>query len=310
MMRADLLYYYERELRFLRQQVQAFAAEHPALAGQLTPNPDRFEDPHVERLIEACSMLAARVQMRLDDEYPELTGALLSTAFPSYMQMLPSATIVQLTGDPDRADATTGQNIPRHTILQHRQNRHVRFRTAYPLTLWPVEIAKLELVPLRDELHFHPRRSRAALRIRLRTLAGQSLADFSFRSLRLFLDGESRTTHGLYELLIGDPLGVLIGPPDFRASQEDVRAGGFVPAEGIQPVGFHKDDGLYEATGASYLPLRLIQEYFSFPDKFMFVDLHGLHPACFAKCGEEADVLVLLERMPTRLTLPLGPAHL
>ncbi|TFG87150.1 MAG: type VI secretion system baseplate subunit TssF, partial [Gemmatimonadales bacterium] len=135
-MRDELLHYYERELRFIRRELGDFAERYPAVAGQLLLEPDKCEDPHVERLIEAFSMLTARVQMRLDDDFPEITGAFLSLLQPHYLAPVPSSTVVQLEADADRADATSGMDIPRHSQLHTPSLSGVRchFRTSYPVT--------------------------------------------------------------------------------------------------------------------------------------------------------------------------------
>ena len=77
-MRDDLLLYYERELTFLRQMGAEFAAKYPKVASRLVLEPDKCEDPHVERLLEAFAFLAARVHLKIDDEFPEITEALLN----------------------------------------------------------------------------------------------------------------------------------------------------------------------------------------------------------------------------------------
>ena len=49
-MRDELLQYYERELAFLRHMGARFAEEYPKVAGRLQLEPNKCEDPHVERL--------------------------------------------------------------------------------------------------------------------------------------------------------------------------------------------------------------------------------------------------------------------
>lgn len=116
-MRNNLLHYYEKELRFIRRELGDFADSYPAIASQLLIEPDKCEDPHVERLIESFAMLAARVQMHLDDDFPEITSAFLSLLQPHYLAPIPSMTIVQMEADADRKDALTGMKIPRLSQL-------------------------------------------------------------------------------------------------------------------------------------------------------------------------------------------------
>ena len=75
----DLLPLYERELTFLRQHAAEFAAKYPKIASRLLLEADKCEDPHVERLIEGFAFLTARIQHKIEDEFPEITDALLRT---------------------------------------------------------------------------------------------------------------------------------------------------------------------------------------------------------------------------------------
>ena len=106
---SETLYpYYERELTFIRQLAQEFARQYPAAAGRLLLEPNRSTDPHVERLIESFALLAGRVQHKLDDEFPELTDALLGVLYPHYLAPIPSMAIVQFELDPARSQLPDG----------------------------------------------------------------------------------------------------------------------------------------------------------------------------------------------------------
>ena len=104
-MRDELLHYYERELRFIRRTAVEFAEKYPEVAGRLLLEPTKCEDPHVERLIESFAMLAARIQMRLNDDFSEVSDAILSVIYPHYLSPIPSVAMVQLEADPDAGDA-------------------------------------------------------------------------------------------------------------------------------------------------------------------------------------------------------------
>ena len=103
--------YYERELRFIRRLAGDFARQYPREAGRLGLEADRSTDPHVERLIEAFALLAARVQHKLDDDFPELTDALLGVLYPHYLAPLPSVAMVQFEPAPG-AELQNGLRVP------------------------------------------------------------------------------------------------------------------------------------------------------------------------------------------------------
>ena len=110
----ELLPYYEKELAFIRQMGAEFAKEHPKIAGRLGINAETIEDPHVSRLIESFAYLNARIQHKLDDDFPELSDALLEVLFPHYQRPIPSMTIVQFTADRGKAriDLSAGKKYP------------------------------------------------------------------------------------------------------------------------------------------------------------------------------------------------------
>src|SRR3972149_6328401 len=116
-MHDELLTYFERELTFLRQMGAEFAAKYPKIAGRLLLEADKCEDPHVERLIQAFALLAARIHHKIDDEFPEITESILGVLYPHYLAPVPSMSIVQFVLDPDQGKLTTGPPIKRTAPL-------------------------------------------------------------------------------------------------------------------------------------------------------------------------------------------------
>src|SRR3954471_17163047 len=131
--------YYDRELRYIRRLAGGFARQYPREAGRLGLEADRSTDPHVERLIEAFALLAARVQHKLDDDFPELTDALLGVLYPHYLAPVPSMAVVQFIGQPD---LTGAYEVPSGAELESEPvgAEVCRFRTCYPATLWPIAL--------------------------------------------------------------------------------------------------------------------------------------------------------------------------
>src|SRR5438094_9599572 len=107
-MRDELLFYYEQELAFLRRMGAAFAEKYPKIASRLVLEPAKCEDPHVERLLEAFAFLAARVHLKIDDEFPQITEALLGIVYPHFIRPIPSMSIVEFQLDADQGKISTG----------------------------------------------------------------------------------------------------------------------------------------------------------------------------------------------------------
>jgi type VI secretion system protein ImpG len=298
----DLLTYYERELSFLRQMGAEYAAKYPKIAARLLLESDKSEDPHVERLIQAVAFLAARVHHKIDDEYPEITEALLNTLYPHYLAPVPSMSVVQFVLDPNQGKITNGYHIGKGATLysQPVDGSPCRFRTCYPVTLWPLEVQSVNLESVDSRFGVLPRAAVGLIRMEVRCLGGVNLADLTVDRLRFFLHGEAPLVYGLYELLFNDVVEVRV-----RAlPAKDSASSAVLPASNIQAVGFGADEGLLPYGPRSFLGYRLLQEYFSFPEKFLFFDLAGLDCAVRSMPGNGAEMLFLLKRMP-RLEQPI-----
>src|SRR5690348_8472045 len=145
----ELHAYYNRELGYIRKLAGEFAEQHPKIAGRLRLSGEATDDPHVERLLQGFAFIAARIHRKLDDDFPELTQGLLEVLYPHYLAPIPSMAIVQLTA---RADLALPLEVKPGTLIDAGpvHGETCRFRTAYPVTLWPMvlEAASLSGRPL------------------------------------------------------------------------------------------------------------------------------------------------------------------
>ena len=142
----ELLPYYKKELAYLRGMGRLFAEKYPKLAGRLELGVHGSADPHVERLIECFAFLTGRIQHRLDSQFPEITTALLGVLYPHLVDPIPPLAIAHFEVDPDQGKLTTGYLIGKDTKLfaQTADGLTCRFRTCYPVTLWPLELTSAD----------------------------------------------------------------------------------------------------------------------------------------------------------------------
>jgi type VI secretion system protein ImpG len=296
----ELLTYYEQELSFLRQMGAEFAAAYPKIAGRLLLEPNRCEDPHVERLIQAFALLAARIRYKLEDDFPELTDALMGVLYPHYLAPLPSFSIAQFVLDPDQGKRSGGHRIERGTTVysQPVDGTPCRFRTCYPVTLWPIEVASARFEP--PDKFNPPPRAASVIRLELRCLGGTRLSELQLDNLRFFLNGEGSLVYSLYELLFRNLCQVQVrGIGGGKGPQSIV-----LPPSSVRAIGFEADEGLLPYTARSFLGYRLLQEYFTYPEKFLFFELGGLRRMVETGFGTDAEVLIFLDRIP-RLEQPI-----
>lgn len=307
-MRDDLLEYYERELTFLRRMGAEFAQKYPKIASRLQLEPGKCEDPHVERLLEGFAFLAGRVRLKLDDDFPEISEALLNIVYPNYIRPIPSMSIVEFELDPEQGKLTTGLAIPRESLLYSRPVGGVpcKFRTCYDTTLWPLTIAEAQwLSPDRLRPAIKSTEAIAALRLQLRCFPDVSLDKLELRTLRVYLNGESQLVSTLYEVLCNNCVQVVVRDPSPKAKRPPVT----LPPSVLRPVGFAEDEGMLPYPRRSLLGHRLLQEYFTFPEKFFFMDVGGFEQVRAAGFGAEAEVVLLIsafERGERRQALETG----
>ncbi len=285
----DFLRYYKSELIYLRKMGRLFSERYPKLASRLELSPHECADPHVERLIESFAIISARIQRRLDSEFPEITASLLGVLYPHLVNPVPPMAIAHFEADPAQRKLTSGYTISKNTPLfaQTTEGLTCRFRTGYPVTLWPLEVAGASFEPKAqfDFLDAAPRVA-AVLRVRL-AATGVSLAELDFHRLRFYLNGSSSLVSTLYELLFAHTVGVVILAGDGVPHS--------LPGDSILPVGFRPEEEVLPYPAHAHPAYRLLQEYFVFPEKFHFFDLDRLE---FHSAGKLLDILILLNQSP------------
>ncbi len=292
-MRDDLLAYYERELAFLRRMGAEFATSYPKIASRLQLEPTKCEDPHVERLLEAFAFLAARVHLKVDDDFPEISEALLDVVYPHYVRPIPSMSLVQFHLDPEKGKLANGYVIPRETPLLSKAVARIqcRFRTVTPTTVWPLTVASAKWsTPDRLQPAVRAPDAVAALRVELRCLPDITFANLELETLRLHIDGERNLVYTLYELLSNNCLRILLRDPRPGGERRTIA----LPASALTPAGFGPEESMLPAPRRAFAGYQLLQEYFTFPEKFLFFDLSGFAAARAAGFGDRMEVVFLL----------------
>lgn len=300
-----LLPYFNRELLAIRKLAGEFAEAHPKIAGRLRLSQDAIDDPHVARLLDGVAYLSARVHQRLDDEFPELTDALLSALYPGFLAPIPSAAIVQFECKPDLQNAA---EIPAgFTIETERVHGHpCRFRTAYPVTLWPVRIEQVRLAGQPFVAPANPLATGASsvLRIVVSTQApDMTFAKLGVDRLRLFLRGGAAIAPHLQELLAAHTVGVALA--EAPGDPEPVLLG----PECVRPVGFADDEALLPWPARGFSGFRLLAEYFAFADKFRFFDIDGLDRKSLVLDKNRLEIFIYLDRSVIELERAVSAEH-
>jgi type VI secretion system protein ImpG len=298
-----LLRYYNEELRHLREMGAEFAEAHPKIAARLGMERLEVTDPYVERLIEGFAFLAARVQLKIDAEFPRFTQRLLEIVYPQFLAPTPSMLIAALKPNLGDPALLAGACVPRGSVLTSRAGKAgdtlCEFRTAHDVTLWPVELTHAEYFTHAADLPITSlpewRRYRAGVKLRLKAAAGLDFASIRMEDLRLHLTGVDDIAHRLHELICGHTLGVLVQVRGSRTGSEAL------DRDAVEPVGFEDDQALLSAGQPGFAGYRLLQEYFAFPPRFLFFDVLGAGAAMQRLGGSEVELVLLFTRADTAL---------
>ena len=295
---------YNRELTHLREMGAEFAQHFPKIAGRLG-GLDEFQacqDPFVERLMEGFAFLAARVQLKLDAEFPRFTQSLIETIYPHYLAPTPSMCIVQFNPEYDEKGLAEGFSIPRgyslYSMLGTSEQTRCEYRTAHDVTLWPLklnqadyytrELASLDIPALPN--------IKAGIRLRIQTTAGLRFSELELDSLNLHLLGAGEVPMHLYEQFLANAAAVVVQP-----ASKPIKWHKIVDASCIQRVGFDNKQKLLPHDARSFQGYRLLHEYFAFPERFMFIELTDLRDA-IKQCDEnQLDIIVLFRQSKVEL---------
>jgi type VI secretion system protein ImpG len=298
-MHPRFLAYYNQELQHIREMSAEFAADYPKIAQRLGLEGMECADPYVERLLEGFAYMAARVQLKVDAEFPNFTENLLDMVYPDFLAPTPSMGVVRVRPDFAQGIPEDGLLLPRGTALKSflatDQQTPCEYRTAHDVTLWPFDIeevsylssnAAVASIGLTDLSNVD-----AGLRIRLSTVGGIDFASVNADQLPLYLRGGDRVAMGLYEHLLGNAVRVVV-----RSSDGDATTRTTLPGGAIHRRGFSDEDAVLPWSPRSFQGYRLLREYFTLPERFMFAEIHGLR-AAFQRCaGEKAEIIVLFDR--------------
>jgi type VI secretion system protein ImpG len=308
-----LLKYYNRELQYIREMGGEFAGEYPKIAARLGLDGFECADPYVERLLEGFSFLAARVQLKLDAEFPRFTQHLLEMVYPHSLSPTPSMVIAQYQPNTEEAGLAEGFTVPRNlamrSLLGKGEQTPCEYRSAHAVQLWPLEISGAEYLnnvsAVVDVKGPARKIMKAGLRLRLRATAGLSFDKLRLESLPVYLRGHDELPMHLYEQILANGIGMVVRSVDDPQGTQT-----FLDRSHLRRYGFAEDQSLLKIDSRSFTGYRLLHEYFAFPERFMFVDFAGIGPAVRRCTGGELEIIVLFDRLDARLDTAVTAQHL
>jgi len=214
---------------------------------------------------------------------------------------------VQMHVDPEQGKLTTGLKIEKGTLLYSPPvaGFPCKFQTSYDTVLWPLRVHVAQWsTPDKIQPTLRGFSALAALRLEVHCLSDVKLSALELSSLRFYISGDSNQAHSLLELLSNNCAAIVVR--DMAAPSKRVVT---LTANAFRPLGFSGSEEILPYPKRSFGGYRILQEYFTFPEKFFFFELGNMDQAVGAGIGEKFEIIFLIsgfERSDRQQVLELG----
>jgi type VI secretion system protein ImpG len=289
--------WFEQELASLRNEAVDFGASYPAIAKALELSGGRSSDPHVEMLMQSFAWLAGRLRYQLETDQAVLPNALLGLLYPHLEAPLPSMMIGEVEVRPDGANFAHGATLERgryvYALASNDLGQQVRcrFRTCYATPLWPLKVTHLDVMAA-NAYPLDPSDTRTAsiVRATVTRLGKEPVHAMKMPMLRFCINAENKQAYSLYDALALHLVRMAVRIPDTGELR-------YLDADQLQWCGFGKDEAVLGTNPLTHPGYRLLQEYFAFPQKFLFFEVAGLD---LTGVDTQFELLFLLDVPPSK----------
>jgi type VI secretion system protein ImpG len=268
--------WFEQELASLRGEAVEFGSSFPSIAKTLELSGGRSGDPHVELLMQSFAWLASRLRYQLEVDQAVLPNALLGLLYPHLEAPLPSMLIGEIEVRSDGANFVHGATLERgrHVYAMATndlgQQVRCRFRTCYATPLWPLKVLDLSAVaPNAFAMPAGDSQTLSILRARITCSGKDPIHALKPGFLRFCIHGEDKQAYVLYDALALHLVRMAIRVP----GSDELRP---IDASCLRWCGFEDDEAMLGVNKLTHPGYRLLQEYFAFPQKFLFFEVAGL----------------------------------
>lgn len=253
--------YYKKELISLRTNGLEFSKQNPGLSSYLSKE---GQDPDVERLLEGFAFLSGSLNQLLDQELPEVAHTLVQILWPNYIRVIPSYSIIQYESNKE-SNETIIINKNTEVLNKVKANtKQCRFKTVYDTTILPFELEKVD---------YFANNKKSSLELIFKVFNTSTLKEISINKLRIFLNGSKFIAYDLYLFLTRYVENITICLKDIN---NEIIKNIVIDKNSIKPVGFNSNEYMLPYSKNLFEGYILLQEYYCFRDKFLFVDIENL----------------------------------
>ncbi|MEL7183493.1 MAG: type VI secretion system baseplate subunit TssF, partial [Pseudomonadota bacterium] len=307
---------YERELALLYERGAEFAAEYPGIAGRLGGLLRENADPAVAGLLEGAAFMAARVQLKMEEEFRGFTTELLEQVFPDALAPLPSMMLAQAAIPEDASGLEDGLTLPKGAYMDARfvEAEHrvsCRFATTTPLEIWPLDVDAVTYLGSAAELSALGQDASdgalAGLTLHLAVKGlDTTIGALPIRTLPLHFTGPRADAVDLYEQVHCNTLRVSLrwldaqGDPVFRR----------LPPDAVQQVGFDRAERMLPHDTRLFDGFALLREGFAFPRQFLGLRLVDLDRHLTGIDAKTVTLVFEFDRLSPGLSARLRTDHM
>jgi len=255
--------YFEEELRYLREEGERFARMYPQRARYLKLDSIKGGSSRIERLFEGFAFLSASIKRRLDDGFPELTEGLAEMLWPRLLEPVPPACIVEFTPRPGmlQGSYTISKGTEMFTPPDPDSSVSCQFSTTHDVIMNPFTLDKVEYAAGAS--------GKDALTLAFKIDQGIRPESLRMSPLRMYIRADLSSALRIRKSLLCDVEEAVLRDNLGRKVQ-------LIPKDTFIEGGFSESDDLFPEPQNVNRPLSLIRDYFTFPERFLFVDIFGL----------------------------------
>lgn len=266
--------YFRNELDYIRELGREIAEKKPHLANFLS---EKSSDPDVERLLEGFAFLTGSLRAKVEDQFPEFTHSLINMLWPNYLRPVPSMTIIEFTQNTSISESenfiakgTKLLSKPIQTLNNIELGRNAdaqlqcTFSTCRDVWLFPFKI---------ETASVYNSSEKSTISLIFSSEIEFDLSTIDLNKLRLYLGSDDYSNNQLYLWL-----NYYLESAELVIKNQKIAQ----PKLNFSPVGFAKDEALLPYQKNAYSGYRILQEYFCFPESFLFFDVVGFEniPQC------------------------------
>jgi len=164
-----------------------------------------------------------------------------------------------------------GRSFKRKVRAQDNKEYDCYLKAAYQTNLWPIRLKSSSLQPINrfENIDRQYQAARSVLHLQLETVNGVNFSDLMLKNLRFFINSSNPGCYKLYDRLQNNLIAAV-------TEQDPNNPQTGFNSTSLNWLGYEKAHAVLPYSRRSHPGYRLIQEYFCFPDKFLFFDVENI----------------------------------